>query len=640
MINYQVTASILRYIVPFTYEGDFEEACARVDRHDADKIVPGKPSDRGWIRYTPSMVRGESDLYAYIREEFMFDDLGGAAQAGSHLGGGSAAQAGSRPAQDSAVQAGARPAQESAAQAGAQSVQESAAQEGARPAMPAQSDKKSGAQWVHRKIDKGTPLAKLLFLPNYKIKFGKGGKNPQIEPEVWEEMYRNATRVNLNAMGIYLFRNGFGFVWYELDPGPISSEQLMEMQNYIKELNRSSKIRMLKVERKPVSEGAVVAKKVIRNKNGSSYEREVYLTPFFMGKMLVDTMRFLGVTFLTERRALYGDMLKTGGRFIDAFPYEKIEYSAGTKERAAQEYPRFPDKAVLFSYGYMINPGDPEDVGEEQDRCSLAFYLTKGYMPSYDCSPKIAEKMVHPFRNSIWYASSEGASYLFWGRTEKHDFYTGGILTKIRNDYFPLFIKALYQSYSLLLFGRKIQEEIPAEHIEKMSDEDYERIARRYEEINLFLTKSMATSVSHIDHQSEFYNYLKERLRIAEDAQSISSGLDAVDALQKEERHRKEQIRLEEVSRLEKEKEEEEKKRDNAVQRVLEIISYLAIASALIDSYDFISKLAFGEDESWGWMLVQHPSVFIIELLVIVAIAVIAIRGLILIRRNSREKKK
>ena len=268
MINYQVTASILRYIVPFTYEGDFEEACARVDSHEADKIVPGKPSDRGWIRYTPSMVRGESDLYAYIREEFMFDDKAGDrparfAQAGGQLGGGSAAQAGARPAQsaqDSATQAGAQPAQQSAAQAGARS---------ARPAMPAQSDKKSGAQWVHRKIDKGTPLAKLLFLPNYKIKFGKGGKNPQIEPEVWEEMYRYATRINLNAMGIYLFRNGFGFVWYELDPGPISSERLMEMQNYIKELNRSTKIRMLKVERKPVSEGAVVA---VVEENDRMYE--------------------------------------------------------------------------------------------------------------------------------------------------------------------------------------------------------------------------------------------------------------------------------------------------------------------------------------------------------------------------------
>ena len=251
MINYQVTASILRYIVPFTYEGDFEEACARVDRHEADKIVPGKPSDRGWIRYTPSMVRGESDLYAYIREEFMFDDQGGARPAQE-----SAAQAGAQLAQDSTAQAGARSAQDSTAQAGAHPAQDSAAQAGDRPAMPAQSDKKSGAQWVHRKIDKGTPLAKLLFLLNYKIKFGKGGKNPQIEPEVWEEMYRNATRINLNAMGIYLFRNGFGFVWYELDPGPISSERLMEMQNYIKELNRSTKIRMLKVERKPVSEGA------------------------------------------------------------------------------------------------------------------------------------------------------------------------------------------------------------------------------------------------------------------------------------------------------------------------------------------------------------------------------------------------
>ena len=70
-------------------------------------------------------------------------------------------------------------------------------------------------------------------------------------------------------------------------------------------------------------------------------------------------------------------------------------------------------------------------------------------------------------------------------------------MTKIRNDYFPLFIKALYQSYSLLLFGRKIQEEIPAEHIEKMSDEDYERIAKRYGEI-ASLSPSMAASVSHI----------------------------------------------------------------------------------------------------------------------------------------------
>ena len=578
MINYQVTASLLRYIVPFTYEGDFDEACAKIDHADSEDAAAGKPSDRGWIRFTPSLIRGESDLYAYIREEFMFDDREGPL-----------------------------------------------------------SDKKSGAQWIHRKIDKGTPLARLLLLPNYRIKSGKGGKNPQIEAEVWDGLYKNATPIDLTAMGIYLFRNGFGFVWYELDPGSISSVRLMEMQNLIKELNRTTKIRILKIEKNPVSEGAVVYQKKIRNKAGEYCGRDVYLTPFFMGKMLTDTMRFLDVSFLTERKSTYGNMLRTARRFIEAFPYEKREYRADTLGNASEDYPTFPDKAVMFSYAYMYNQ---EDLGDEIDRCFLSFYLTKGYLPAYDCSPKIAEKIVNPFRNAIWYASSEGASYFIWGRAEKQEFYTGGILAKIRNDYFPLFIKTLYQSYALLLFGRKIQEEIPAEHIEKMSDEDYERIAKRYEEINLFLTKSMATSVSHIDHQSEFYNYLKESLRIAEDARSISIGLDAVDALQKEERHRKETIRLAEQSRLEKQNEEEEKQRDNAVQRVLEIISYLAIASALIDSYDFISKLAMGENESWAWMFLKHRGVFFVELMVIAAIAIIAIRGLYLIRKNTKKIQK
>ena len=317
----------------------------------------------------------------------MFDDLGGAARQAAASEEKRRAGAGARSTDSTPRKRAPGPSRKYRA-SGRPARPQSAGQEGALPNMPAQSGQEERrAVGAPQDRQGDAPLLKLLFLPNYKIKFGKGGKNPQIEPEVWEEMYRNATRINLNAMGIYLFRNGFGFVWYELDPGPISSERLMEMQNYIKELNRSTKIRMLKVERKPVSDGAVVAKKVIRNKNGSSYEREVCLTPFFMGKMLVDTMRFLGVTFLTERRALYGDMLKTGGRFIEAFPYEKIEYSAGTKERAAQEYPGFPDKAVLFSYGYMINPGDPEDVGEEQDRCSLAFYSDQGI-----CRPTTARR--------------------------------------------------------------------------------------------------------------------------------------------------------------------------------------------------------------------------------------------------------
>ena len=508
------------------------------------------------------------------------------------------------------------------------------------PQLPPLSGGKSGAQWIHRKLGRKTPLAKLVLLPNYKINSGKRGETPRVTPEEWDEYYEQSVHIDLTEMGIYLFRNGLGFVWYELDPGPISSDRLIGMQHYIKELNRVSKIGLLKIEKEPVSEGMVVGKKVIRN-NGEKYHgKDIYLTPFFMGKMLVDTMRFLGVTFLTGRKSHYRGMLETADRFIEDFPYEKKRYSAGTLERAAQDYPAFPDSAVLFSYGHMVNPEKPEDLGEEMDRCFLSFYLTKGYLAGYNCSPEAAKNMVHPFKDSIWYAGSEGASYFVWSTKAGHEFYRGGIMEKIKNDYFPLFIKSLYQSYSLFILGRKIQEEIPAQDIEKMSDRDYERIAKRYEEVNLFLTKSMATSVSYIDHQSEFYNYLKERLRIAEDVRSISSGLDALDALQKEERHRKEVLRLAEESRLEKEKEEEEKQRDNAVEGVLKIISYLAIVSALIDSYDFISKLAFGQEESWLWMLKSYPVVFALELLVVLGIAFIAIRGLIMIRKSKKKEEK
>ena len=104
MINYQVSASLLRYIVPFTYEGDFDVTCAKIDREGADSVIPGKPSDRGWIRYTPSMVSGESDLYAYIREEFMFEDPEGAQpQRGGEAGAPGSSQPSAQPGGEAAT---------------------------------------------------------------------------------------------------------------------------------------------------------------------------------------------------------------------------------------------------------------------------------------------------------------------------------------------------------------------------------------------------------------------------------------------------------------------------------------------------------------------------------------------------------
>ena len=57
-----------------------------------------------------------------------------------------------------------------------------------------------------------------------------------------------------------------------------------------------------------------------------------------------------------------------------------------------------------------------------------------------------------------------------------------------------------------------------------MKNEVNQEVIELSNEINLFLTKSMATSVSHVDHQSSFFVYLKECLRIKENVESVTGG--------------------------------------------------------------------------------------------------------------------
>ena len=597
MINFTVSDTCLRYVIPFTFEENFDEVCARVDSQKTEE--PGNEPDLVWKRVTPERLKeessqkhkgldDESDLYTYIWEEFMFDSDKGKL-----------------------------------------------------------SENKMGAQWTRRKEELNNPLMELLYLKQYE--FNKRsrkndesdqnkGKNQNKQKEsfdvfnadTWKNMLKTALNVNLRDMGLYLFRNGLGFLWYELSlvkpktakiqkpkDGPITTEELMEFQRTVKELNKDQKVRLLKKQAEP---GPISF--------DEPYEETVYLSPFYPGQMVADTLRFLNVSYLTYRKSHDGDMDMRSDKFTKAYLYglEKLELGAELPDEyvRANKGPQrvLPDKAVLFSYGVMTNPQNREELGDEEDRYRLTYYLTNGYNTTYDCSPDIVSEIIRPFNNAYWFASKEGVSYFKWPNAENEGIFRSVIRTNVKRDYFVLFIKAIYQSYSLQLLGRKIQDDIPAEHLQNMKKEDFLKVERRYEETNLFLTKNMATSVSHIDHQSVFYSYLKRRLRIAEDANSISAGLEALEALQKEKR------------------DEEEKERDDAVQNTLGIISLLAIASALIDSFDFISMFALENDMGWKWLKDEHLKVFIAELIVIGVIVVISVYAIKRFRENRKGANK
>lgn len=167
----------------------------------------------------------------------------------------------------------------------------------------------------------------------------------------------------------------------------------------------------------------------------------------------------------------------------------------------------------------------------------------------------------------IWYATQEGAAYFAWPAEDNQQTFLKYIPGKIRRDYFTLYIKTLYQSFSLLVYAEKIQNGIS---IEKGNSD-------LFAEINLFLTKSMATSVSHIHHQSEFYVYLNRQLRVKEDVESVTAGLSALEAVWTEKRNR------------------EESKSDAKLQAIMGLFALLGISSAFADCYGFIDELVNGQ---------------------------------------------
>lgn len=558
---YGVSSACLRYIVPFVYQGTFEDACVAVERQR--EVLAQKDPETGkreatgeyrnlWVRKVSSMGGTESDLYDYIKNEILFD--------GEELD---------------------------------------------------LKEEKPGCQWVHwrseeSKYKDGQKIAELLY-------FADGIQTAGVKQSpAWDIAITNECLV--------LYRNGLGLVWYEivLPTGNIDSEALKKFQNTIKELNRGERTLFWKKCREEPAYG-LIAETSVNPKTGQQHHK--YIAPFSFGMWIQDNLHFLAVDYLAARKAAYFNMLRKTMKYIAGLKAEGAALSTIGDETVeadlAYRYTTAPDKAILFTY--CAFDGD----GEERE--ALTFHLANGYKDSYHLSNETVADMKKPFSNVIWYATQEGAAYLSWPFPDNRDVFTGLIPSKVKTDYFTLYLKVLYQSLSLLVYAQRIQREISAVSDRYLTERPDTRITDLFIGINLFLTKSMATSVSHIHHQSEFYIYLKEQLRIHSDVESVTAGLNTLDALQREQRQREESLRIaqewqeeqrrdREAEQLrlaseerQKKAEEAEKRRDNHIQAGVGLFSILAIGSALIDMYDFIGKLVPGSEGGWGELLDCWP---------------------------------
>ena len=332
-------------------------------------------------------------------------------------------------------------------------------------------------------------------------------------------------KIYSHEIGLSIFRNGIGFVWYDISLRHMDTsfvtdtDIIINFQNKFKELNRKSNI-----------------SRIVLEENDSS---------FVLGEWIENT--------------LLADI--KGKRF---YPGRIHCSNSGYSTKV-------PDKALLYTYYIAFGDMDTQEL------LKLNYRLSSGYDTKYKLLNSIVENCFTPFENVVWKITKEGCGCAV-NTDEKDSFFTRLFVDKVRNDYFILYLLLLYQSYSLLMYAEKIELKMSANPEFYLNSKDDTKIQRLLAEMNTFTMKSTHASVSHIQHQNDFYEYGMTRLRIREDAESVVAGAESLDEMQN----------LVEAK--------EKEKNDSVINTALALLSVWAFFSAISDGVASVNWLFFDEN--------------------------------------------
>ena len=369
-------------------------------------------------------------------------------------------------------------------------------------------------------------------------------------------------KIYSHEIGLSIFRNGIGFVWYDISLRHMDTsfvtdtDIIINFQNKFKELNRKSNI-----------------SRIVLEENDSS---------FVLGEWIENT--------------LLADI--TGKRF---YPGRIHCSNSGYSTKV-------PDKALLYTYYIAFGDMDTQEL------LKLNYRLSSGYDTKYKLLNSIVENCFTPFENVVWKITKEGCGCAV-NTDEKDSFFTRLFVDKVRNDYFILYLLLLYQSYSLLMYAEKIELKMSANPEFYLNSKDDTKIQRLLAEMNTFTMKSTHASVSHIQHQNDFYEYGMTRLRIREDAESVVAGAESLDEMQN----------LVEAK--------EKEKNDSVINTALALLSVWAFFSAISDGVASVNWLFFDEN------LFTNPAYSIASIIMATIVCGVGIFALIYIIVGKKKQK-
>ena len=264
---------------------------------------------------------------------------------------------------------------------------------------------------------------------------------------------------------------------------------------------------------------------------------------------------------------------------------EGIKSKRGKKGQSETNGPR---RALLYNYFSFEQEAEAQsDEGQrKQMLLDRADFLTAGHNKNFLRSPDVSEYVYQPFKDAYWYVSNSGCGCYVYKNEENRHYLKTNLSDNVRRDYFMIYILLLYQLYSLIHFSEKIEYELSADAKDYLkAPEAYNlKLKEIQAEINTFLLKSVHTSVSQMQTQNDFYQFAKKNLRLREEIQSLTAGVDFLEELleTQEEQRRQEKENAELLQR-----QQEEDKLSVGVA----VLSLLAILSAFADGIGFLNEI-------------------------------------------------
>ena len=234
-----------------------------------------------------------------------------------------------------------------------------------------------------------------------------------------------------------------------------------------------------------------------------------------------------------------------------------------------------PDKSILFSY--VAIDESILKVSKKEVLKTTAYYMAMGYNGRYDQDLRSDDYEVYPYANKARYARKEGYAECLAFSSQKDQgennskFFTQLYKHTFRNDYFHIYMHLLQQSYSIFSMTKELTTVLPVSNtiLNDGNKEVSDKLVDVIIKINLFITKNTKMSVSHVEKQNDFYNYIEKEMHIQEDLMALYGGVEKLEEM---------------LRRQETRKEEEKSERMQAAFSTLTVITILTLVKDIIDT--------------------------------------------------------